>query len=134
MLLQESASPPPCPVSFRSGILAVGILWILAIWSAGAKVEIDTLDLEQSGLVSTQDIRLHASGDYSLGIKRFYSRQYDQSSTLKLSDPFWALHSSAIIHVLPISFRARQTLYDYLPVNSLHQLQALNTPRAPPLV
>lgn len=134
MLLQESVSPPSSFAPLRSGILAVGILWVLAIWSAGSTGDIGVVDLESNGLVTAQDIGLHASGDYAPSIKRFYARHADQSSALKLSDPFWNFHATDIRYSLPIFFRRQRDTYIYLRAFSQHHLQALNAPRAPPLV
>lgn len=130
----ERNYPQPYLASFWGGILVVGMLWMLAIWNVGASVGISVNVLERSGAVATQDLRLHTSGDYSPGVKRFYSRYQDQSSSLKLSDPQWNLHSAEIAGLLPVFVSSGETSYTYFPAIRLHQLQSLNAPRAPPLV
>lgn len=130
----ERDYPQPYLASFWGGILAVGMLWMLAIWNIGANVDASINDFEHSNTVATQDFRLHASGDYSPSVKRFYSRYQDQSSPLKLSDPHWNLHSAVITNLLPLFISSEQNSYTYVHAVRLHQLQALNAPRAPPLV
>lgn len=130
----ERNYPQPYLASFWGGILVVGMLWMLAIWNVGASVEISVNVLERSSAIATQDLRLHTSGDYSPSVKRFYSRYQDQSSSLKLSDPQWNLHSTEITGLLPVFVSSEKTSYTYFPAIRLHQLQALNAPRAPPLV
>ena len=126
--------PQPYLASFWGGILAVGMLWMLAIWNIGANADANISNIEHSNAVATQDFRLHASGDYSPSVKRFYSRYQDQSSPVKFSDPQWKLASAAINNLLPVSILSEQNSYAYFPAIRLHQLQALNTPRAPPLL
>lgn len=132
---QEHNYPQPYLASFYwRGMLAVGLLWMLAIWNIGGSAEISINNLGRSDVVATQDFRLHASGDYSLSVKRFYSRYQDQSSSLKLSDPHWNLHSTAITNLLLLFISTEQNPYTYVPAIRLYQLQVLNAPRAPPLV
>ncbi|MEN0038730.1 MAG: hypothetical protein AAGC78_16760, partial [Cellvibrio sp.] len=91
-------------------------------------------DLERSNVVAAQDIPLHASGDYSPSVKRFYSRHQDSHSPLKHFDPHSDFPSTELSNFLPVIFSSATNFYKYYPALCLHQLQALNAPRAPPLV
>lgn len=131
---QERHYPLPHRALLWGGVVAIGMLWVLALWSFGANVEYGVGDLKQSGVAAPQHIGLHASGDYPSNIQRVHSRHQDQPSSLKLSDPFWKILSTEASYLPSIFFTARHNPYAYFPAICLHQLQALNAPRPPPLV
>ena len=127
-------NPPLLNIApFWGGISAIGILCVLAIWSVGSGAAYGINDLERSSVVVALDNPLHASGDYSLSIKRFYSRHQDQRSTVKLPEPFWSFPSAELNSLLLVFFAGQKHFYRYSPCVCLHQLQVLNVPRAPPL-
>lgn len=111
-----------------SGFLAVGILWLLAACSIGDKTE------NSSGITERSvDMPLHANGETTLALKRFFKRANNQSSSTEPSPPIWALAASEFIISPP---PANQNQFPaVLSANKrLYQFQALNVPRAPPLV
>ena len=133
MSLHIRNQPPLYIAPFWGGVLAIGILCVLAIWSVGSGAAYGINDLERSGVVVALDNPLHASGDYPLSVKRFYSRHKDQPSSLKLPESFWSLPSAELNSLLPVFFAGQKRFHHYSPRVFLHQLQVLNVPRAPPL-
>jgi hypothetical protein len=117
-----------------SGILAVGILCLLAAWSFGDHAEYTGSDAGRNGYSVSTDMPLQANSEYSLGLKRFLIRYKDQPKPVEPPEPVWSLASSNVIAVLPLAAANQQFSVGHSPLICLYQLQTLNISRAPPLV
>jgi hypothetical protein len=115
-----------------SGILAVGILCLLAAWNLGSYAEYAGSDSGRNGLAVSVDMPLHANSEYSLALKRFFNRDKDQPKPFDQPDPIWAT-SGELIASLPLAAANLHNPATYSPCICLYQLQTLNAPRAPPL-
>ncbi len=117
-----------------SGILAIGILCLLATWNFNDDAEYAGSDAGRSEFSVAVDMPLHASAEYSLALKRFLTRYKDQPKPVDLSQPIWAITSTEFIDPL-LSVVVNQHNPDaYFSPIYAYQLQTLNSPRAPPLV
>ena len=128
------------------GCLAVSLLWLLALWNLGSANDVVASDTSRHGVVASQDMPLHANSEHSLSIKRFFSRyknhpestecftSAERSNTTGYANPIWSLPSGEFIAALSLSFAQQKNGAVNSPRIYLHQLQALNAPRAPPLV
>lgn len=117
-----------------SGILAVGILCLLTAWSPGSHAGYVGSDTGRDGFAVSADMPLHANSRHSLALKRFFNRYKDQPKSTEPPDPIWALTSGEFIDSLPLVAANQHSPTINSPLISLHQLQTLNVPRAPPLV
>ncbi len=122
------------PTLVWRGLLAVGLLWLLALgsWELGAAHGVS--DTDRRSLAPLVDMPLHANSDHSLSLKRFFPRPKTQPDALDLPDTPWALLPG---NLLAVSFPHHGLAHFSLTFTSgvcRHQLQALNVPRAPPLV
>lgn len=128
--LQQKSNDRP----LWGGILAVGILCLLAAWSLEPTAEYAGGDAERNGRVISVDMPLHANSEHSLVLKRFLDRYKDQPKSAEPPDPIWALTAGQFIVSLPCVAANQHKLTTDFPCFSLHHLQTLNVPRAPPLV
>lgn len=117
-----------------SGILAVGILWLLAAFSVGNKAEYSGSDAGRKGVVASVDMPLHANGEHSFALKRFFKRDKDQPRSVETPDPIWALTHREFLASLPLVTAHQHNPAACSPRICRYQLQSLNVPRAPPLV
>jgi hypothetical protein len=125
------------------GCLAVSLLWLLALWNPGSTSDVIG---GRQGVVATQDMPLHASSEHSLSLKRFFYRyknhpksaegltSAERSDTPGYIDRIWSLSSAEFIAASLLSDAQKNNSAIDSPRIYLHQLQALNAPRAPPLV
>lgn len=145
-------SNPPCDHRqsqlhpLLGGCLAVGILWLLVLWNLGSSNDVVSSDAGRQGVAASQDMPLHANSEHSLSIKRFFSRYKnhpestegftspERSNTTGYADPIWSLPAGEFIAALSLSFAQQKNGAVNSPRIYLHQLQALNAPRAPPFV
>ncbi len=116
------------------GILAVGILCLLVAWSLGSHAEYVGSDTGRGGFAVSVDMPLHANSKHSLSLQRFLNRYKDQPKSAEPPDPIWALTAGQFIVSLPCVAANQHNPTARSPYFSLHQLQTLNVPRAPPLV
>lgn len=117
-----------------SGVLAASILWLLAAWILGEKIDYVSSDSSHNGVLVSVDMPLHANSEHTFTIKRFFNRAKDRPKSAEPADVIWAL-VPAEYSVWPFSSGTTQsTSAISLPHVCLHQLHALNAPRAPPLV
>jgi hypothetical protein len=128
---------------FWGGCLAVSFLWLLALWNPGSASDVVG---GPQGVVAAQDMPLHASSEHSLSLKRFFSRYKNQFTSAEnftpaecyeptgYADPVWSLPSGEFSAALLLSVAQQDSSAFDSPRIYLHQLQALNAPRAPPLV
>jgi hypothetical protein len=117
-----------------SGILAVGILWLLAAFSVGNKAEYSGSDTGRKGVAAVVDMPLHASGEHSLALKRFFNRDKDQPGSAETPDPIWALTHREFLASLSLVAAKQHNPATHSLCICRYQLQTLNVPRAPPLV
>lgn len=117
-----------------SGVLAVGILCLLAAWSLGSHAEYASGDTGRGGFAVSVDMPLHANSEHSLSLQRFFNRYKDQPKPVEPPQSIWALTPSEFIVSLPCVAANQHNLTAHSPHIHLHQLQTLNVPRAPPLV
>lgn len=119
------------------GCLAVALLWFLALWNLGSPNDIVGSDAGRHSVVASQDMPLHANSEHSLSLKRFFSRNKSASKSADIfppADSVWSFPSTEYIAaLLPLVAQQNNSAIDS-PLVYLHQLQALNAPRAPPLV
>lgn len=128
------------------GCLAVSLLWLLALWNLGFTNDVVGSDASRHGVVASQDMPLHANSEHSLSLKRFFSRYKNHPESAEgftaaerlaptgYADPIWSLPSGEFITALSLSVAQQNKSAFASPRIYLHQLQALNAPRAPPLV
>lgn len=122
------------PTLVWRGLLAVGLLWLLVLgsWEPGSAQGVS--DTDRRSLAPLVDMPLHANSDHSLSVKRFFPRPKTQPDALDLPDTPWALLPGNL-WVAPFPHHgAAQVGLDFTSGVCRHQLQALNVPRAPPLV
>lgn len=117
-----------------SGILAVGILWLLVAFSVGNKAEYSGNDAGRKGVAASVDIPLHANGEHSLALKRFFNRDNDQPGSAEPSAPIWALTHREFLASLSLVAAKQHNPASLSLRICRYQLQTLNIPRAPPLV
>lgn len=118
----------------RAGCLAVGIVWLLALWSFGGAAYFGDGIKGRTDLTARVDLPLHANGEYSLSLKRFFNRYKDQPKAAEPPEPIWALTSTEENAALDIVAANQQSPVINTPVFCLQQFQTLNIPRAPPVV
>jgi hypothetical protein len=128
------------------GCLAVSLLWLLALWNLGSTNDAVGSDAGRHDVVAAQDMPLHANSEHSLSLKRFFSRyknhsesaegfaSAERSNTTGHADSIWSLPAGEFITALSLSVEQQKNVAVSSPCIYLHQLQALNAPRAPPLV
>ncbi len=134
MLLQSQNQQQTTNRLLWGGILAVGILWLLAAFGVGNKAEYSGSDTGRKGVVASVDMPLHANSEHSLALKRFFNRDKDQPKSAETPDPIWALTHRNFLASLPLVAAHQHTPTANSPRICRHQSQSLNVPRAPPLV
>jgi len=117
-----------------SGILAVGILWLLAAGNIEFSSDHVGSNTGSNGIVTSVDMPLHANGEHSLTLKRFFTRLKDQPKSAEPPEPVWAITSGEFITALLLVTANQHKPSVLSPYFSLYQLQTLNISRAPPLV
>lgn len=111
------------------GLVAVGLLWLLALYNLGMAAPAQSPYQHSLGI--TRDAPLHVSSDYSLSLKRSFSRSPSLSASDNPPEPLWLAVGEfpalvLLLVVLP--------LIPLAPAPRLLWLQwlSLNVPRAPP--
>lgn len=117
-----------------SGILAVGILCLLATWNLGHKAGYVAGDNGRSSVAVSVDMPLQVTAEHSLALKRFFNRAKNQPSSNEPPAPDWALIVAELIAVQPLSVASLHHPVTQSSRIPQHQLQTLNVSRAPPLV
>ncbi len=118
-------------------MLAASILYLLAAWSIGNKVDpINTADGHKSRVVAA-DIELHVSAERSAKLQRFFNnapnRIKDQPASIEPPTPIWGLATAEIAPSLLLA--AANFPHTFCVADAIQQqLHTLNIPRAPPLV
>jgi hypothetical protein len=116
------------------GCLAVSLLWLLALWNLGSANDLVGSDASRHDVVAAQNMPLHANSEYSLSLKRFFSRHKDQPKSAESPEPIWAATANEFVALLPLVAARLNNFAAQNPPTRLHQLQTLNISRAPPLV
>lgn len=117
-----------------SGILAIGILCLLATWNFNDDAEYAGSDAERSEFTVAVDLPLHANSEHSFAPKRFFNRYKDQPKPAESIEPIWALTDGEVTDSLLLVVASQQHPVTHSPHVYQYQLQTLNSPRAPPLV
>ena len=112
-----------------SGFLTASLLWLLALYSLGGASSVVSVD--QRSLSATGEAPLHVSGDYSLSLKRFFSRYQNQPGSGDAPD-FLALLIADFPTLVVARVVSPSFPHTLAPKLEWPQHLSLNIPRAPP--